>query len=180
MGNLRRFGTGLLDALAWNFPKHQIVCVFHPSLMKNPKSEFLINKMVKTPHFDFGWLLASLHAHAKRNEHIKIIDSMSTPAKLLAISDVFIGDNSSFLAEAAYFDLPLVANLDEAYFDTTVQKIVQSSVHRFHDVESLLGHVHSITQDPSATIKRGQDIKKLFMHNVGSATDTIVRTMTQQ
>lgn len=178
MGNLRRFGTGLLDALAWNFPNHQIVCCFHPALLSNPKSEFRINKNINALHFDINWLLKSLDDQARRHKHIKIIKTIDIPAKLLAVTDIFIGDNSSFLAEASYFDKPLVACLDGSYFDQSIHKIVESSVHQFNNIEGLLGHVSTITQEPSANIKRGENIKKLFMHNIGSATETIVKTLT--
>ena len=173
MGNLRHFGIGLLDALAWNFPGHQIICTCHPSLLSNPRTEYRIHKSVATPYFHSDWLLKSLKQQSRLHDRVHIITEVE-PAKLLAVSDVFIGDNSSFLAEAAYFDLPLFARIEGSYFDPAILKIVKSSIQLFDDIETLVGQVAEIDQNSLTPVKRGESIKKLFMHNVGASAQSVV------
>ena len=171
LGNLRKFGIGLLDAIIWNFPDYQVICTCHPKLLTSPKVEFRINKTVFTPHFNANWLISSLKA--RENNLIKVILNNTNPAELLFISDIFIGDNSSHLAEASFFEIPLIVNSKGSYFDKAIAKIVSSETHQFNNIEELIGNLSYIEDPNNSDIKVGRMIKKIFMFNVGSSARTI-------
>lgn len=173
LGNLRKFGTGLVDALIWNFPDDQIICTCHPSLLTNPKNEFRVGRNVATPHFDAQWLVRSLENKAKQHDNIRIMFDEPDSARLLAAADIFIGDNSSFLSEASFFDVPLFANIDGSYFDHSTYKVVSSDVHGFSNIEDLIGGISGIDRMEGADVKTGKNIKKLFLYNLGFASQTI-------
>lgn len=171
IGNLRRFGTGLLDALIWNFPNHQVICTCHPNLLTSPKGEFRVNREVRTPHFDAEWLIRSLRS--RENEQVKLILDMEKSAELLLVSDIFIGDNSSMLIEAAMFKIPLIKSLGGHYFDESILKIVRSETYEFGNIEELLGAVTYLDDPSRAHMKTGREIRDLFAYNVGFAAQTI-------
>lgn len=178
LGNFRRFGTALIDALTWNFPDDEIICTCHPLLRLNPKNEFHIDKVIATPYFESDWLIACLQSKAAHNPNIKLNFDEANLGKLLSVTDVFIGDNSSLLAEASFFDMPLLANVGGAYFNQKISRLVAEDVHAFASVEELIGTLKSLERLDPDRIKTGKKIKELFMHNVGSAAQTIVETLT--
>lgn len=171
LGNLRKFGTGLLEAVSWNYPDHQIICTCHPTLLKNPKAEFLIHKKVETPHFNSDWIFKSLQQMKDRNPNIHLLINDIKPTDLLYVADIFVGDNSSFLAEASFFEIPLIANTDGAYFDEVVQKLVSSDVANFSSIEQLIENLHFAIHTENA--KYGKKIKDLFVYNIGNSAKTI-------
>lgn len=175
LGLLRRFGTGLLDAIAWNFPDHQIICTCHPGLLASPKSEFHINKIIKTPYFDARWLINSLKS--KQSRQVKMILNEATPAELLHVSDIFVGDNSSFLAEASLFEIPLLACSAGSYFDKTISEIISSDTHQFKNIEELVGNLKAVGNSDQENIKTGDRIKELFMYNIGFSAEAIVENL---
>lgn len=175
LGNLRKFGTGLVEAVSWNYPEHQILCTCHPTLLKNPTAEFQINKKVETPHFNSEWIFKSLHQLKEHNPNIHLFFNDTQPTDLLYVSDIFVGDNSSFLAEASFFGIPLIANTEGAYFDPVVQKTVSSDVQPFKSVEQLLENLHFAVNTDQ--VKYGKNIKELFMYNVGQSAKTIYDTV---
>lgn len=175
LGNLRKFGTGLVDAISWNYPDHQILCTCHPTLLKNPKAEFVIQKKIETPHFDSEWIFKSLRQLEEKNPNIHLFFNETKPTDLLYVSDIFVGDNSSFLAEASFFEIPLIANTEGTYFDPVVQQIVSSDVHRFTSIEQLLENFHFAVNTDQA--KYGKNIKDLFMYNVGQSAQTVYDTV---
>lgn len=171
LGNFRKFGPGLLDAIIWNYPDHQIICTCHPTLMKNPKAEFIIDKRRETPYFNSEWIFNSLEKMKYRNPNVHLLFENSEPKNLLYVSDIFIGDNSSFLAEASFFSMPLIANTDGAFFDKVVQNLVSSDVAKFSSIEELLENLHFVIHSNKA--KYGDKIKDLFIYNVGRSAQSI-------
>lgn len=173
--NLRTFGTGLLEALIWNFPDHQIICTTHPNLLNSPKSEFSIDTPTNTPHFEADWLIKALKS--KASKRVKIFLNRS-PSDLLFVSDIFIGDHSSLVAQAAYLDLPLIiynrGGLN--YFDKEVAEIVNSESHQFENIEQLLGWVKYFDNEKVEKVD-AKSIKEMFMYNVGGATRTIFKNL---
>lgn len=175
IGNLRRFGTGLLDALIWNFPNHQIVCTCHPMLLTSPKGEFLINKKNQTLHFEAPWLIKSLRS--RQGNQVKVILDEKGSAELLFLSDIFIGDNSSMLVEASIFEMPLIKSSGGYYFDKSIEKIVSSDVYGFGNIEELIGAVKYIESSDGINTKNGREIRGLFGYNIGCATKTIFNSL---
>lgn len=175
LGNLRKFGTGLLDAVSWNYPDHQIICTCHPTLLKNPKAEFLIDKKIETPNFNADWIFKSIQRLKEKNTNVHLFFNDAKPTDLLYVSDIFVGDNSSFLAEASYFQIPLIANTDGAYFDKVVQNIVSTAVAEFSSIEQLIENLHFAVHTDN--VKYGENIKNLFLYNIGSSANTIYETI---
>ncbi len=176
IGNLRRFGTGLLDALIWNFPNHQIICTCHPKLLTNPKSEFLVDRPVKTPHFDAHWLVNSLKA--KQSNQVKVFLDEPKSAELAFLSDIFIGDNSSLLAEASLFKIPLIRSIGGVYFDKTISKIISSATYEFENTEKLLETIKYVEDPTQINKKMSEKIRELFIYNIGSSAKTIFDSLT--
>jgi UDP-N-acetylglucosamine 2-epimerase len=170
IGNLRKFGTGLLDAITWNFPEYQVICTYHPNIITSPKAEYRVNQVVNTPYFDASWLIDSLMS--RQNSNIKIIGSEIPPAELLFISDIFIGDCSSLVVEASYFGMPLIINNAGGGFSNTISKIISSDTNQFNNIEELIGILKYI-DNKSSVIKVGSKINKIFLYNVGSSAKTI-------
>lgn len=175
IGNLRKFGIGLLDALIWNFPNYQIICTCHPKLLTNPKREFLVNQPSETPHFDARWLINSLKA--KQSEQVRVFLDGPKAAELAFVSDIFIGDNSSLLAEASLFNIPLIRSSGGFYFDKTISKIVSSASYEFENVEGLLGEVRYVDDTKQKNMKSSKKIQELFMYNLGLSAKTIFDTL---
>ena len=175
IGNLRRFGTGLLDALIWNFPNHQIVCTCHPKLLTSPKGEFLINRNVQTPHFEASWLIKSLKS--REGKQVKVILNEKNSSELLFLSDIFIGDNSSMLVEASIFQMPLIKSAGRRYFDKSIENIISSDTYLFSNIEELVGAVKDLENSDYAKVKNGREIRGLFGYNIGSAAKTIFDTL---
>ena len=177
IGNLRRFGAGLLDALVWNFPNHQIICTCHPTILNSPKTEFRINQNVRTPHFDSKWLIQSLKS--KASKQVKVILDEKKSSELLLLSDLFIGDNSSILIEASMFKMPLMKSNGGFYFDKKISEIVSLGTHGFGNIEELLGGIQFIETSNSTHIKTGKEICDLFNYNVGCSAMTIFNKMNE-
>lgn len=130
---------------------------------------------METPNFDSTWLLSALQS--RQSDRVRIVLNEATSAELLSISDIFVGDNSSLLAEASFFGIPLLANNDNSYFDRQISDVVFSDVHQFKNIEELLAGLDICLGLESEKIKVGNLIKKLFMHNVGGATKAIYENL---
>ncbi len=169
-GNFRKYGSGLIDALRFTFPRCKILVDCHPKIFENPKNEFRINRFFSTPNFNADWLLS--YFKSIENENIKIIKEKEDRWSAMGKADVFIGDCSSMVAEAARFKIPLIIQKDIKYFDSRIQKIVQADTYGFDSIEDLVAIVDAVlfNNDRDDT---GQYIRKLFSYNIGGVVTTV-------
>lgn len=175
VSNFRKFGTGLLDAIKWNFPKHQILCTCHPKLLNSPKSEFLYSQNTKTPYFDSKWLVQSIKKI--EDSQVKVFLG-SDPTALLFSSDIFVGDNSSILAQASFFGIPLIVQNEGTYFSKKIEDRIKSDVYQFKNIEQLIQSIAlADVHEKNRREKTGEKIKELFIFNVGSAAKAIFESL---
>lgn len=177
-GNIRTYGPGIIEALAYNFPNHHVVVNFHPKIFENPQSEPINGKIANTSGFHFGWIWHVL----KKLESSRIIKLWphGNQFDMLAVSDVVICDKSSIFIETLPFELPIFAKADLNYYDKSIEEIVKNRANSFSSIENLIKilreHFSYTSQGRDVDIKRDA-AKELFIHNDGNASSNFLRIL---
>lgn len=175
LGNFRKFGVNILDAITSSFPDSQVICTCHPKLLTSPKTEFRIDKLLPTPDFVSDPLSASFLS--RQNSNVKVVFNLSNTAELLFISDLFVGDNSSLVTEASFFNIPLLLQCEGSFFDRTVSNLILSDTHQFDSLDNLIEQIKYIDRSDISQVRTGRKIKQVFLYNVGRSAKLVFDTL---